>query len=389
MNLLKLVIKYIMRRKLRFFLTLLGITIGIATIAGLFLLGVEMETQVYSRANALGSDAMITPQHWCSYEYVSVLEGEQVGEAIPISDFKNISEVDGLLIAAPIIVKSTGIEGKPVTVTGINPSQMLVLRDWKIKEGHYLDDNDTFSVILGSSIAEKFNLSVEDNIIIRENSFIITGILEQTNTNDDISIYITFKTASEIYNTKDKISFIFIRIDDISRMDEYVIKIQNIANVNVITNNQIIEESLDVIKTVQNASLLMIIIAIIAGFFGIVNTMATAVNERKREIGILKSLGARKSFIFRQFLIETFIIGFFGGLIGYIVGSVAAYSILPQIFPTQYQSFQSTASLSTYSFNLSVFLFCILFSLGIAIVAGLYPAWRASKLPPVEAMRIV
>ena len=133
----------------------------------------------------------------------------------------------------------------------------------------------------------------------------------------------------------------------------------------------------------------MVIIAIIAGFFGIVNTMATAVNERRREIGILKSIGAKKSFIFRQFLIETFIIGFLGGLIGFIVGSVASYSILPQIFPAQYQSFQSTASLSTYTFDLSIFLFCISFSLAIAISAGLYPAWRASKLPPVEAMRIV
>ena len=389
MNLFKFVFKNIMRRKLRFFLTLLGITIGIATIAGLFLLGAEMETQVYLRANALGSDALVTPQHWCSYEYVSVLEGEQVGEAIPISDFENISRIEGLLISAPIIVKSTGIDGKPVSVTGINPSQMLNLRDWKMKYGDYLDDNDTFSVILGSSIAEKFNLSIGDNLTIRENLFNITGVIEQTNTNDDISVYIPFETAANIYNTKDKISFVFIRVDDISRMDEYITRIQNVANVNVITNNQIIEESLDVITTVRNASLLMVIIAIIAGFFGIVNTMATAVNERKREIGILKSLGARKSFIFKQFLVETFIIGILGGLIGFIIGSFASYSILPQIFPAQYQSFQSTASLSTYTFDINIFLFCILFSLAIAITAGLYPAWRASKLPPIEAMRIV
>jgi putative ABC transport system permease protein len=389
MNLLKFVLKYIMRRKLRFILTLLGITIGIATISGLFLLGNQMESQVYARANALGSDAMVTPQHWCSYEYVSVLEGEQVGEAISISDFNNITQVEGLLITAPIIVKSTGIDGKPVSVTGINPSQMMVLRNWKMNKGEYLRDNDTFSVILGSSIAEKFELNIGENLIIREEMFNITGILDQTNTNDDISVYITFETAAEIYNTKGKISFVFIRVDDISKMDEYIVEIQNVANVNVITNSQIIEESLGVIETVQNASLLMVIIAIIAGFFGIVNTMATAVNERKREIGILKSLGARSSFIFKQFLIETFIIGFLGGLIGFVVGSIAAYSILPQIFPTQYQSFQSTTNLSTFSFDFNIFLFCILFSLAIAVIAGLYPAWRASKLPPVEAMRIV
>jgi putative ABC transport system permease protein len=172
-------------------------------------------------------------------------------------------------------------------------------------------------------------------------------------------------------------------------MDEYIVEIQNVANVNVIINSQIIEESLDVIKTVRNASLLMVIIAIIAGFFGIVNTMATAVNERKREIGILKSLGAKKTFIFKQFLIETFTIGFLGGLLGYLIGSIASYSILPQIFPSQYQSFQTPTINSTLVFNLNIFLFCILFSLAIAITAGLYPAWRASKLPPVEAMRIV
>jgi putative ABC transport system permease protein len=389
MNLIKFVFKHLLRRKLRFSLTLLGITIGIATIAGLFLLGAEMESQVYARANALGSDAMVTPQHWCSYEYISVLEGEQVGEAISISDFENISKVEGLIVAAPIIVKSTGIDGKPVSVTGINPSEMLILRNWNMMDGEYLNDDDTFSVILGSSIAEKFNLSVGDDLVIRENLFNITGILEQTNTNDDISVYITFETAAEIYNTKDKISFIFIRVDNILKMDKYIIEIQNVANVNVITNSQIIEESLDVVETVRNASLLMVIIAIIAGFFGIVNTMATSVNERKREIGILKSLGAKKSFIFKQFLIETFIIGFLGGLIGYIGGSIVAYSILPQIFPTEYHSFQSTVNLSTLTFDINIFIFCILFSVIIAVIAGLYPAWRASKLPPIEAMRIV
>jgi putative ABC transport system permease protein len=386
---MKLVIKHILRKKLRFFLTLLGIIIGIATIAGLFLLGTEMENQVYSRTNSLGSDAMVTPQHWCSYEYVSVLEGEQVGEAISFSDFENITKVEGLQIIVPIIVKSTGITGKPVTVTGIKPSQMKVLRNWEIKEGQYLDDNSTYSVILGSSIAEKFNLSIGDKLIIREIEFNITGVLKKTDTNDDISVYITFETAADIYNTKDKISFVFIRVEDISKMDEYVVAVQEVANVNVIVNSKIIEESLGIINTVRNASLLMVIIAIIAGFFGIVNTMATAVNERKREIGILKSLGATKIFIFKQFLIESFFIGFLGGLVGYITGSIAAYSILPQIFPTQYQSFQTPVSNFVFVFDINIFLFCMIFSLAIAISAGLYPAWHASKLPPVEAMRIV
>ncbi|UCD13125.1 MAG: ABC transporter permease [Thermoplasmatales archaeon] len=388
MNMIKLVFKNIMRRKLRFFLTLFGITVGIATIAGLLFLGAEMEGQVIERANALGSDAMVTPQHWCSYEYVSVLEGEQVGEAIPFSDFENISKINGI-VTAPIIVKSTGIEGKPVTVTGINPSQMMILRNWKIQHGSYLNDSDTFSANLGSSIAEKFNLIVGDILIIRETQFNVTGVIEQTNTNDDISIFIPFETAAEIYNTKDMVSFVFIRVDDISKMDKYILDIQNVANVNVITNNQIIEESLDVIKTVQNASLLMVIIAIVAGFFGIVNTMATAVNERKREIGILKSLGAKKSLIFKQFLIETMIIGILGGMIGYIIGFIASISILPIMFPTQYQSFQSSVGPSTISFDPTIFLFCILFSLVVAVIAGIYPAWRASRLPPVEAMRFV
>ncbi len=388
MNMLKLVIKNIMRRKTRFLLTLLGITVGIATIAGLLFLGAEMENQVVERANALGSDAMVTPLHWCSYEYVSVLEGEQVGEAIPFSDYENISKIKGIE-SAPIIVKSTGIEGKPVTVTGINPTKMMTLRNWIIQNGTYLNDNDTFSANLGSSIAEKFNLTIGDTLIIRETQFNITGVLEQTNTNDDISIFIPFEIAANIYNTKNMVSFVFIRVDDISKMDEYILSIQNVANVNVITNNQIIEESLDVIKTVQNASLLIVIIAIIAGFFGIVNTMATAVNERKREIGILKSLGATKSLIFKQFLIETMIIGILGGVIGYIIGFIASITVLPLMFPAQYQSFQSSVGPLIISFDLNIFIFCILFSLVVSVVAGLYPAWRASRLAPVEAMRFV
>ncbi len=388
MNIIKLVVKNILRRKLRFFLTLVGITIGIATITGLLFLGMEMEDQVISRANALGSDAMVTPQHWCSYEYVSVLEGEQVGEAISISDYKNISQIIGV-ITAPIIVKSTGIEGKPVSVTGIQPDNMLVLRNWRIEQGRYLNDSDEFSVLLGSGIAENFNLSVGDGVVIREVLFNVTGVLAQTNTNDDISIYIPFEIAADIYDTHEKVSFVFIRVDDITKMDEYILAIQNIANVNVITNQQIIQESLNVITIVQNASILMVFIAIIAGFFGIVNTMATAVNERKREIGILKSIGGTKGFIFKQFFSESLVLGLLGGVFGYLIGFGAAVTILPQMFPAEYQSFQAPIALSTVSFNFDIFVFTIVFSVLIAVIAGIIPAWRASRLSPVEAMRFV
>lgn len=387
MNIIKLVLKNISRRKFRFLLTLFGITIGIATIAGLLFLGIEMERQVIARANALGADAMITPQNWCSYEYISVLEGEQVGEAIPMSDVENISKINGIIVS-PIIVKSTGIEGKPVTVTGILPSKMMLLRSWKMRHGQYLYDNDTFSAILGSSIAVKFSLGIGDTVGIREHKFNITGILEQTNTNDDISIFIPLETAENIYNTENKVSFILIRVDDISKMDNYILEIQNAANVNIITNQQIIQTAVDMIKTVQNASLLMLVVAIIAGFFGIVNTMATAVHERKREIGIQKAIGANKSFIFKQFFIESLIIGTLGGLLGYIIGFIASFTILPKMFPSQIQTFKSYAgqSIISFSFDLRIFLFCVLFSITIAVVAGLYPAWRASKLTPMEAM---
>lgn len=383
MNLMKLVLKNISRRKFRFLLTLFGITIGIATIAGLLFLGIEMERQVIAQANALGADAMVTPQNWCSYEYISVLEGEQVGETIPMSDVENISKINGI-IASPIVMKSTGIEAKPVTVTGIIPSKMMILRNWKMSQGQYLRDNDTFSAILGSSIAVKFSLGIGDTVVIREHMFNITGILGQTNTNDDISIFIPLETAENIYNTENKVSFILIRVDDISKMDDYILKIQNTANVNVITNQQIIQASLDMIKTVQKASLLMLIVAIIAGFFGIVNTMTTAVHERKREIGIQKAIGANRFFIFKQFFIESLLLGTLGGLLGYTAGSIASFTILPKVFLSPVQTFRPSAI--SFSFDPHIFLFCILFSVTIAVIAGLYPAWRASKLTPMEAM---
>jgi putative ABC transport system permease protein len=125
-------------------------------------------------------------------------------------------------------------------------------------------------------------------------------------------------------------------------------------------------------------------VALIAAAFGIINTMMTAIYERRREIGILRAIGGKSSAIFKIFLLESGLYGLLGGIIGVAAGFVVSLFAAPLI--TQNFTALLKGAVPKASIDVSLALMAILFSLVISIVSGLYPAWKASKLTPVEAI---
>jgi len=126
-------------------------------------------------------------------------------------------------------------------------------------------------------------------------------------------------------------------------------------------------------------------VAILAAAFGIINTMMTAVSERKREIGILQAIGARQSTIFKVFLIESGFYGILGGVIGVGIGLVFSSIAAPYISQNEFTAFLKGSEIAQ-AFDFRLVLGSSLFSLVVSLLSGLYPAWRASRLTPVEAI---
>ncbi|MBT9536884.1 MAG: ABC transporter permease [Planctomycetota bacterium] len=384
MNIPKLVLKNITRRKGRFIFTLLGITIGIASFVTLLSLGGGLKKEIKKQATELGANLIVTPKGWCAYEQISVLTGEQLPEAIPFDVVKKISAIKGLT-AVPYLTERTAIKNSPVPVIGILPEEMKAFKAWAMEKGSYFETQNEKAVIIGSGIAQQFKLNPMNELTIRGEKFSVKGILKETGGKDDIAMFMPLSVAQRLYGVRDMVSFIAVKVDDIAKVDEYILKIQETANVAVVSDKQLLKSVLSIVGTVSLTLQLIAAVAILAAAFGIINTMMTAIYERKREIGILQAIGAKRSTIFKAFLLESGFYGILGGIIGVASGLVFSSIASPYISQNEFTAFMKGTEVAG-SFDLRLVLWSLIFSLFVSLVSGFYPAWRASKLTPVEAI---
>ena len=384
MNIPKLVVKNLTRRKGRFVFTLLGITIGIASFVTLLSLGGGLKKEIRKQAAELGANLVVTPKGWCAYEQVSVLTGEQLPEGIPFSVVGKIAAIKGLT-AVPYLTERTAYKNNPVSVIGILPEEMKRFKNWEMEQGKYFATQDEKALVIGSGIAGQFELKPGDELTVKGERFPIRGILKETGGKDDIAVYMPLSVTQKLYEVGSNVSFIAIKVDDIARIDAYILKIQEAANVAVVSDKQLLKSVLAIVGTVSMTLQLIAAVAILAAAFGIINTMMTAVSERKREIGILQAIGAPRGTIFSLFLLESGFYGLLGGIFGVVGG------LLFSLFASHYISQNEFTTLikggdAAGALDLRIIFGSMLFSVAVSLVSGLYPAWKAARMTPVEAI---
>jgi putative ABC transport system permease protein len=384
MTIPKLVLKNIIRRKGRFIFTLLGITIGIASFVTLLSLGGGLKKEIQKQASELGANLVVTPKGWCAYEQVSVLTGEQLPEAIPFDEVKKISAIKGLT-AVPYLTERTAYKNNPVSVIGILPETMRRFKNWETEQGKYFEAEDEKALVIGSGIARQFDLKPGDELTVKGQRFPIRGILKETGGKDDIAVYMPLVVAQKLYGVGDNVSFIAIKVDDIAKIDVYILQIQETSNVAVVSDKQLLKSVLSIVGTVSVTLQLIAAVAILAAAFGIINTMMTAISERKREIGILQALGAPQGTIFSIFFLESGCYGLLGGVIGVVSGLLFSLAASPYISQNEFTSLIRGSELAD-ALDMQIIIGSLLFSVAVSLSSGLYPAWKAARLTPVEAI---
>jgi putative ABC transport system permease protein len=260
---------------------------------------------------------------------------------------------------------------------------MRKFKNWRLDSGEYVLDQRR--VVVGHGISKQFELDIDDEIRIRGSEFIIGGILAEIGNRDDLAIYMDLPVAQDLYGSGDKVSFISVKVDDITRIDDYILQIQNSANVAVVSDKQLLRSVLAIVGTVGNALQLIAAVAVLAACFGIINTMMTAIYERRREIGILNALGAKSKTIFTVFLGEAALYGLLGGLVGVAAGFAFSHFAAPYIGQNEFTAFLGSEQ-SVSVFDPGITMKALLFSVLVASLSGIYPARQASKLSPVEAI---
>lgn len=384
MTLTKLVYKNITRRRGRFLFTLLGITIGIASFVTFMALGGSLKDEIHRETKALGANLIVVPKGSCGYEQLSILTGDQMPTNISAAEIAAIRGIAGLTVV-PFLAQQTAINNKPVTVSGIEPAATLPFKRWQVGEGAYFSKPDEAGVVVGITAARQFQLKPGSLVTVRGEKLPVLGILGETGGRDDATLFLSLPVAQRLFKSADKVSYAAIRVDDLARTDAYIEKIREATGLGVVSDKQMLNSVLGIVGTVNVTLQLIAAVSVLAAAFGIINTMMTATYERKREIGILQALGARRRTIFLLFMLESGFYGVLGGIAGVVAGMATAILVTPYISQNSVTSFVKGSG-SGAMIDLQVVAGSILFSAVVAIIAGIYPAWRAARLTPVEAI---
>jgi len=278
---------------------------------------------------------------------------------------------------APKIYINTNINDVKVTVVGIDPMEERKVKTWwVIAEGEYLASSN--QVMLGKVAADTLGLKIGDQVSLNGTNVTVAGILAESGSNDDLQVFATLATTQTAFAKEGFISTADIRalcngcpVETIADAIN-----SNIAGVRAVAVQAVAAAEMGMMNKVNTFMMTLAGITLLVGAFGVINTMMASVNERIRDIGIMRAVGASRNQILKVFIYEAIIIGVIGGIFGYLLGTLLAYIVGPIIFD---------------GIQIAYILTYLPVSLGLAtllaIVATSYPAFRAAKVKVADSFR--
>lgn len=393
-------IKNLRRRKVRSWLTMIGIFIAIATIFILVSISLGFQGAIEEQFRMLGTDKF----------FIMAKGGApgSIGAAqIATKDADAIKSLGGIYSVAYSTIGNGEIKFSDNTrylpVAGLETKDMQGINNLfeamslKPEEGKMLQKGDTGEIMIGYDFKynKVFDRPVKAGSILTINGheFKVKAIMSRIgNPSDDKNIYMAYDDFRSLFNSGDRVDVIWVQIDsgadmaDVSARAEK--RLRSFRGVTEKTQDFTVltpEELLSSFKTVLNIVLAFLLgvaaISLVVGGIGIANTMYTAVLERYREIGVMKAVGARNSDIMIIFLIESGLLGLVGGIIGVVLGMGISKAI-------EYVAiYQVGTNLLKAAFPPYLIIGCLAFAFIIGAVSGTFPAWQASQIKPVQALR--
>lgn len=389
------------RRKLRSWLTMIGIFIGIAAVVALISLGQGLQNAITQQFEQLGSDKIIIQTAGIAGAPGSATSASLI---LTDKDMKVIENVRGVEWVIGYLMKQDIVKNKDETevgfVIGINPKDIKLMAEvqaYKILDGRDLQEGDINKALIGYNHAYKdlWNkpLKIGSTIEISGQEFKVVGIIDKVgNPYDDGSVYVPKETLKNLLNTGDEESQILAKTangfvpadvaDTIKRkLRQSRGEKEGQETFSVQTSEQLLQSFTNIFGVVQAVLVGIAAISLLVGGIGIMNTMYTAVIERTKEIGTMKAVGARNSDILLIFLFESGLLGLVGGIIGVMIGiglGKGAQYIATQALGT---------NLLQADTGLWLIWGALAFSFIVGAASGILPAMQAANLKPAQALR--
>ncbi|MBX4212098.1 ABC transporter permease [Candidatus Pacearchaeota archaeon] len=392
-------VKNVRKRRLRSWLTMLGIFISIATIFTLLSASLGLQGAVKEQFRILGTDKFfIQPKGQAA--------GPGSGGAVSLTtkDVDTIEKVPGVKTLSYSVYGSAEVifqnQKRYFMVTGYPLDKADVFTElgaYKADEGRLLKQGDKGSVMIGSQY--KYNalfkkpVSAGDTLTIQGKEFKVKGILQPIgNPGDDRNILMPIDDFNQIFNITDRVDAIFVQVEQGQDLKEVVARVERrlrsergvtekTQDFEISTPEELLASFGTVLNIITGFLLGISAISLLVGGIGIANTMYTSVIERTREIGTMKAIGAKNQDILFIFLIESGMLGLIGGIIGVVLG-IGISKSLEYIAVHQLGTTLLKSATPAY-----LIIGCLLFAFLSGALSGLWPAWRATKIKPVDALR--
>jgi len=395
-----------MHRKSQLISGLVAIVLGIAVIVGIKTVTIHSEIAVAKKLDNLGANILVLPQGANIDDYYTA---DIDAPTIPMEYVERIltSSLQGVDNLSPKLTRRIEINGKKVVLTGIMPASEIASKPiWQTnglqgnelkascsptktenQDNGYKDEKlqrkviDTLDIndcLVGSQIAITLSLKENDKITIEGKEFNVDKVLPETGTIDDDRIFAHLTAVQELLKLEGQISAIEIMGCCNAISDGLLNDLRNILpDTRITTISQIVATQIETNGMMNRLSFVFLIIIIFVGGISIGNYIWANVNERRKEIGTLRLIGAPKSYIYRILLLKAIVLGVFGGICGYILGTIAAVYLGPQV--AQIEVFPITI----------YFWYSLIIAVVISIIGSLIPAYLAGKIEPYSNMQEV
>jgi len=404
----------VLNSKLRTWLTILGIVIGVAAVVAIISMSESMQEAVNAQLSELGGDVItISP----GFSRGSAMFGmgpeggkgpggpggsggpTPPGEPIEEAELskKDLQVLKGMPdvtlidtnIRGSVEISYLGKKGT-ASVIGVDQKVWSKITTDNIKDGRMLDSADQNVIVLGETLSSSFfdrPVGINKMITIANRTFRVVGILDD----ESNSIYMPIQAAYQVINNKKngKYDTLFVKIKNEDQLDAVMMKIErklmtsrhvtkDDKDFTIISSKKMQQRRAEMINSMNTFLLAIAAISLIVGSVGIANTMLTSVLEKTKEIGIMKAIGARNNDILFIFLFNATLIGLIGGIIGIFIGVVLSH-FLPALM--------GDAPVTDVTVSSNSIIIALFVSVTVGILAGIVPAYQASKLRPVDALR--
>jgi putative ABC transport system permease protein len=381
-------LRNVFRRKLRVFLTICGITIGVLALVVMGSMAERINVMVAGGTRYFSDKVTVSAKGAASMFGTSMLSLKKLEELKAVPGVREVSAGVGTLLDP----EATMSFGMPPIIMG-SDMRGAQYESFRVNyaKGRALTPSDVGSVVVGADLVRRLGAEVGRSVIVRGEPFTVVGIMDKTLAAPDVAVFMTLPDAQRMFvqdlpemirsqlDVNDLVTSFTVYPEPGVDPEELAAAInQSISGVTA-TGPSYFQEQVASATQVLNAILYGVaIISLVVGGLSVINTMTMSVSERTREIGVRKAIGASDGQIVRQFLTEAGVIGLLGGLSGLVLGVIAVTLGNMALEDSNLDLFLITPRLAVGS---------VAFAVVLGLVSGLYPSLHAARMRPVNALR--